>query len=71
MSDVVLILTAISVGVGLMLGGARGLLGMYRWANRMETALKYVESEMRENGGSTTRDAIKRIEQRLGIEEPS
>jgi hypothetical protein len=35
---------------------------VYRWAQRMEAAIVYVEAEMRMDGGSTIRDAINRIE---------
>jgi hypothetical protein len=38
---------------------------VYRWAQRIDSSLAYIESEMRLNGGQTMRDAIKRIEQRL------
>ena len=38
---------------------------VYRWAQRIDDSLSYIEGEMRFNGGSTMRDAVKRIEQRL------
>ena len=38
---------------------------IWRWACRMEKMIAYTESEMRENGGATTRDAIARIERHL------
>lgn len=44
----------------------RGLvLPVYRWARRIETAMTYVESNLKNNGGSSLRDAIDRIENRL------
>ena len=38
---------------------------VYRWAERIDSSLGYIESEMRFNGGSTMRDAVKRIESRI------
>lgn len=40
---------------------------MYRSARRIEIALAYVESEMRHNGGSTLRDQVKRIEEKVDL----
>lgn len=40
---------------------------LYKAAGRMEQSLSYIEGEMRFNGGSTMRDAVKRIEQRLDV----
>ena len=37
----------------------------YRFSKRIEASVGYIESEMRFNGGATTRDAIGRIEIRL------
>ena len=37
----------------------------YQFAKRIEQSVSYIESEMRFNGGTTTRDAIGRIEIRL------
>jgi len=37
---------------------------------RIEKAAIYVEQEMGFNGGSTIRDAVARIERRLGIDVP-
>jgi len=34
----------------------------YKWAVRIEDSQKYVEGEMRLNGGATMRDAIARID---------
>lgn len=38
---------------------------IYKWATRIETAMTYVEMNMKNNGGSSMRDAIDRIENRL------
>jgi hypothetical protein len=38
---------------------------VYRWATRLEKAIVHVESNMKNNGGATMRDAIDRIENRL------
>ena len=48
---------------------ARVIWNTYRWARRIEDAITYVEAEMKVNGGTTTRDAIHRIERHLGIAE--
>lgn len=37
----------------------------YRWATRLEKAVSHVEMNMKNNGGSSLRDAIDRIENRL------
>ena len=38
---------------------------VYRWATRLDKAIAHVEMNMKNNGGSSMRDAIDRIEQRL------
>jgi len=38
---------------------------VYRWMKRLDGSLAYIEKEMRFNGGTTMRDALKRIESRL------
>ena len=38
---------------------------VYGFSKRIEASVGYIESEMRFNGGATTRDAIGRIEIRL------
>jgi hypothetical protein len=47
----------------------KAIHGVYGWAKRMDTSLTYIETEMRFNGGTTMRDAVKRIEQRLEVME--
>lgn len=37
----------------------------YRWATRLEKAVAHVEMNMKNNGGSSLRDAVDRIENRL------
>ena len=39
----------------------------YRWAQRIDESLEYVREELSYNGGATMRDAVKRIENRLGV----
>lgn len=42
---------------------------VYKWMQRVEKALAHVEMNMKNNGGSSMRDAIDRIENRLTIVE--
>lgn len=55
-------------------GGVVGALGIIyrtlfrpviRWAKRIENAVSHVEMNMKNNGGSSLRDAVDRIENRL------
>lgn len=39
---------------------------VYKWAQRIDDSLSYIEAEMRFNGGATLRDAVKRIEGQIG-----
>lgn len=57
-------------------GGVVGALGIIfqtvvkpvvKWARRIESAVSTVEMNMSNNGGSSLRDAIDRIEQRLDV----
>ena len=41
------------------------ILPVYRWATRLDKAIAYVEMNMKNNSGSSMRDAIDRIENRL------
>lgn len=56
------IIAAVLIAVGVIGKAAHWL---YRWAQRIDESLSYIEGEMRFNGGSTMRDAVKRIESRL------
>lgn len=38
---------------------------IFKWAQRLENAVTHVEMNMKNNGGSSMRDAIDRIEKRL------
>jgi len=69
-ADTLLVIGIIAGAIGL--GGAfgRGVVGVYRMMRRIEKAAIYVEQEMGFNGGSTIRDAVARIERRLGIDVP-
>ena len=63
---VVNVLAAIAgcvVSVGVIYRGV--VRPIYRWATRLEKAIVHVESNMKNNGGATMRDAIDRIENRL------
>lgn len=66
-----LVMTVVQV-LGMVAGGLvslgviwRFLTGVYRWTKRIETALGFVEEQMRPNGGSSLRDSLDRIENRL------
>jgi hypothetical protein len=45
------------------------LLPAYRWAKRIEKAMGFVEEQMRPNSGSSLRDSLDRIENRLTLVE--
>jgi hypothetical protein len=48
----------------------RGLvLPAYRWSKRIEKDMKFVEEQMRPNSGSSLRDSLDRIENRLTLVE--
>lgn len=55
-----LILTVSVIAASIAIGKA--IHWFYKWANRIEDSQKYIESEMRLNGGATMRDAIDRID---------
>lgn len=38
---------------------------IFKWAQRLENAVTHVEMNMKNNGGSSLRDAVDRIEKRL------
>jgi hypothetical protein len=42
---------------------------VYRWMQRIEKAMSHVEMNMNNNGGSSLRDAVDRIENRLTLVE--
>lgn len=58
------IIAAVLVAIGVV---GKSIHWVYRWAQRIDDSLSYIEGEMRFNGGSTMRDAVKRIEQRLDV----
>ena len=48
----------------------RGLVRpIYRWATRLENTMNFVEMQMKPNSGSSMRDALNRIEERLTLVE--
>lgn len=64
--SIVSVLAAISgciVSLGVIYRGV--VRPTYRWATRLEKAVSHVEMNMKNNGGSSLRDAIDRIENRL------
>jgi hypothetical protein len=42
---------------------------VYKWMHRIEKAMSHVEMNMNNNGGSSLRDAVDRIENRLTLVE--
>jgi len=51
------------VSIGIIYRGV--VRPVFRWATRLEKAIAHVEMNMKNNGGSSMRDAIDRIENRL------
>lgn len=48
----------------------RGLVRpIYKWAVRLEKTMDFVEMQMKPNGGSSMRDSLNRIEERLTLVE--
>ena len=45
----------------------KGILPMYKFAKKMDEHVTFVEMQMTSNGGSSLRDAIQRIEERVNI----
>lgn len=42
---------------------------IYKWATRLDKTMSFVEQQMLPNGGSSLRDSVNRIEQRLTLVE--
>jgi hypothetical protein len=64
--DAVSVLASVAgcvVSVGVIYRGV--VRPVYRWATRLEKAVAHVELNMKNNGGSSLRDAVDRIENRL------
>lgn len=51
------------VSIGIIWRGV--IRPIYRWATRIEKTMSFVEMNMKNNGGSSLRDAVDRIEKRL------
>ena len=67
---VIQILGMVAAGVASLGVIHRGLLlPMYRWAKRIEKAMGFVEEQMKPNHGSSLRDSLDRIENRLTLVE--
>jgi hypothetical protein len=61
----VITVAAVVAAVGVI--WSKGILPMYRFAKKMEQHVEFVEMQMTSNGGSSLRDAIGRIEERVNI----
>lgn len=64
--DVVSVLASIAgsiVSIGVIYRGV--IRPVFRWAQRLDKAVTTVEMNMKNNGGSSMRDAIDRIENRI------
>lgn len=58
------ILTAAAIcGAVAVIG--KTILSVIRWGNRMGAAIGFVEQEMRNNGGTSLRDSVDRIEHKV------
>lgn len=55
------------VSVGIIYRGV--VRPIYRWAQRLERTMSFVEAQVVPNGGSSLRDAVNRIENRLTLVE--
>lgn len=55
------------VSVGIIYRGV--VRPVYRWAQRLERTMSFVEAQVVPNGGSSLRDAVNRIENRLTLVE--
>lgn len=47
----------------------QGVRPVFRWAQRLEKTMTFVEQQMLPNGGSSLRDSVNRIEARLTLVE--
>jgi hypothetical protein len=61
----VITVAAVVAAVGVI--WSKGILPMYRFAKKMEQHVEFVEMQMSCNGGTSLRDAIGRIEERVNI----
>lgn len=64
--DIVSVLASIAgsiVSIGVIYRGV--VRPLFRWAQRLDKAITTVEMNMKNNGGSSLRDAIDRIENRI------
>lgn len=55
------------VSIGIIYRGA--VRPVYRWAQRLEKTMGFVEYQMRPNSGTSLRDSVDRIEERLTLVE--
>ena len=60
--DYPILIAAVLVAIGTI---GKSIHWVYKFSNRIEASVSYIESEMSFNSGSTMRDAIGRIELRL------
>ena len=64
--EIVSVLAAISgsiISIGVIYRGV--VRPLFRWAQRLDKAITTVEMNMKNNGGSSLRDAVDRIENRI------
>ena len=64
--DIVSVLATVSgsiISIGVIYRGV--VRPLFRWAQRLDKAITTVEMNMKNNGGSSLRDAIDRIENRM------
>lgn len=61
------IITAAAVVTAVGVLWRKVVLPVYKFAKKMEQHVTFVESQMTANGGSSLRDAIQRIEQRVNV----
>jgi len=57
--------TSIAAAVAAVFVIGKAVHWFYEWARKIDDSLEYVREELSFNSGTTTRDAIKRIETRL------
>lgn len=63
--QILITVAAVLTAVGVI--WSKGVMPVYRFAKTVEKHVTFVETEMTSNGGSSLRDAITRIEQRVNV----
>jgi hypothetical protein len=62
-----LVITAAAVLTAVGVIWSKGVMPIYRFAKTVEKHVTFVETQMTPNGGSSLRDAIQRIEERVNV----